>query len=534
MASALSQSEGKVVAFIDLGTYAVRLLLVRLNANQSFTVLSEVKESVRLGRDEFHDNKLQPEPMRQAAHVLARLAEMARSFGAEEIVAVATSATREAANQRDFVRRVREQAGVTLRVVSGKEEARLVYLGVSRGMNLAGKTGLFIDIGGGSTELAVGDEHTHAYLDSLKLGTIRLSQMFGLDEPTRPIAAGLYGQVCRYVRSASVRTLQHVRDFRFGMVVGSSGTLRNLARIAAEALHGAPAARDPGLTRSDLREVVRLLCAAPLPERRKLPGIAPERADILVGGAAIIDVLMEDLRIEQLVTSRRGLRDGLLVHYLAESEHADLVTGLATRRRSVLLLGRACGFDEQHAENVTHLALQLFDSAGRCGLHGFGERERELLEYAALLHDVGVFLSFVDHQAHSYYLIRHTDLLGFDQTEIAIIAALARYHRKGTPAAGDAELAELDKRGVEVVTRLFALLRLAESLERSHSGVVRRVRLQRVDSGTIALQVTAAGDCTLELWAVERHARAFSRAFELDLVINPPKAEPTPVAVAQS
>ena len=521
MAPALTETGGSVVAFLDVGTYSIRVLLVRFNPNQSYTILSELREPVRLGGGEFIRNELEPAAMDRAVLVCSRFAAMARKNGAQEIVAVATSATREAENQREFLQRLRDEAGLEVRVISGREEARLIYLGVSRGIHLDGKTGLFIDVGGGSTEISVGDERDFRYLDSLKLGTIRLAQMFQLDEPTKPISASHYGLVRNYVRGAAVRTTQQLKQHSFDVTIGMAGTVRNLAGIASQRA-GRPV--DDGeltLTRGELNEVAGLLRAAPLPERRKIPGLNPERADVIIAGAAILEVLMEELGIKHLTTSRFGLRDGLLANYLIRSrKHNDSVYELSARRRSVLLLGRRCGFDEKHANKVALLALSLFDSARQLDLHRFGDTERELLEYAALLHDIGVFLSFVNHQAHTYYLIRHADLIGFDQMEIATIAALARYHRKGRPRPEHAEFAELDKPSQTIVYQLSVLLRLAERLERSHHGVVQQVRFRRAGSDGVKLVVKADGDCSLELTAIEKDQKAFAKAFGCQLVVE--------------
>lgn len=520
MAPALAESRGSTVAFLDVGTYSVRLLLVRLNPNQSHTILSELKEPVRLGGKGFADNLLDSAAMDRAVVVCARFVGMARRNGAKEIVAVATSATREAENQREFLRRLRSEAGIEVRVISGREEARLIYLGVSRGLHLEGKTGLFIDLGGGSTEIAVGDERDFQYLDSLKLGTIRLTQMFQLDEPSRPIPASRYRRVCDYARSAAVRTIGQLKQHPFDMTIGTAGTVRNLAGMAAQRSGRSANGNGLPLTRSELGKIADQLRSVPLAERRKTPGLNPERADVIIAGTAILEVLMEELGIKQLITSRLGLQDGLLVNYLIRRrKRNDPLYDLTARRRSVLLLGRRCGFDEKHAHAVALLALSLFDSAKQLELHDYGEAERELLEYAALLHDIGVFLSFVNHQAHTYYLIRHADLIGFDQMEIAVIAALARYHRKGRPRAADAEFAELDKRGQGIVTRLSVLLRLAEHLERSHHGVIQQARFRRLTDGRVRLVVKADGDCALELSAAAKDPKAFARAFHRELVV---------------
>ena len=431
--SSMDVNSNKVIAFIDIGTNSLRLLLVRINPNQSYTVLSDQKEVVRLGEGEFVDQFLQTEAMQRATLVAQKFANMARSYRAQEIYAVATSATREAANQDEFLRLLKREAQLEIRVISGLEEARLIYLGVSSGVHLGDDHGLFIDIGGGSTEVIVGDQIQYTHLDSLKLGAIRLSSLFFLPDETDLVPPDRYALIQQYVRNATVRTVQRVNQIAVGNAYGSSGTIENLADIAAQQFFNRKRQRDDTFTHEQISQVAALLCSLPLDERRKIPGINPGRSDIIVGGAAILDTLMEDLKISALQVSARGLRDGLLVDYLARHNQAGLLEETSVRRRSVLQLGRACGIDETHARNVARLSLELFDSAQKINLHNLGDRERELLDYSALIHDVGSFLSYSNHQMHSYYLIRNADLLGFDQKEIAIMANAGRYHRKAMP-----------------------------------------------------------------------------------------------------
>src|SRR6266436_863595 len=214
-----------IVGFIDLGTNSVRLLLVRINANHSYTVLSEQKETVRLGEGEIRRNTLQPEAMRRAGLVCARFAEIARSRGAAEVLTVATSATREAENRAAFLRHLRRLARVDVRVISGKEEARLIYLGVSSGANIGGRQTLFIDVGGGSTEVIIGDQQQYRFLDSLKLGAIRLSGMYFRPGDSGPVSPSRYARIQRYIRTRSVRTLERLRQFTIELAIGSSGTV---------------------------------------------------------------------------------------------------------------------------------------------------------------------------------------------------------------------------------------------------------------------------------------------------------------------
>ena len=515
MPSPSGYPNGGVVAFIDIGTTSLRLLLVRINPNASFTILSDQKEMVRLGEGEFADQHLQPEAMGRAVLVAKRFADMARSYNAMEIITVATSATREAGNKDDFLRRLNRETMLDVRVVSGREEARLIYLGVVNSIHLADQQAVFIDIGGGSTEIIVGGQDQYHHLDSLKLGAIRLNGMFFLPDESGPIPRERYELIRQYVRNAAVRSVQRVQDSHPNLAFGSSGTIENLADIAALKFYKRRRQRDDVFTYEQLREVIALLCTLPLQERRRVPGINFSRADIIIAGAAIVDTLMAEMGIEELHISDRGLRDGLLIDYLSRGEHVDLLAGTSVRARSVLQLGRACGIDEAHAHHVAHLALELFDSSSAAGLHRFGQRERELLEHAAMLHDVGTFLSYSNHHQHSYYLIRNADLLGFDQGEIDILANAGLFHRKAMPSKKKhAEFAALDKHS-QLVVRLFALLlRIAESLDRSHSKVVQHVQLTPLKNDRFRLELQATGDCQLELWGVQTHTKAFQQVFK--------------------
>ena len=512
---------GRVVAFLDIGTNSVRLLLVRINANHSYATLTQQKEVVRLGEGEFVDQYLQPEAMDRAALVCRKFAELSRAYGAEEIIVITTSAVRDAKNQKDFLRRLRHEVDLDVRVISGKEEARLIYLGVSRGVHLGDKRAAFIDIGGGSTEIIAGDQRQYHYLGSVNLGAIRLTTLFFLPEEVGPVAAERYALLQRYVRNASVRTIQQMREQPIDVALGSSGTIENLTDIAARTLHNRARQRDDVLAYHDLKQVIELLCELPLEARRKVTGINPERADIIIAGAAILDTLMHDLGLAELrVIGERGLREGMLVDYLSRTGHAQMMRDMSVRERSVLQLGHTCGFDERHAKHITELTLELFDSAQKAGLHKLDGRARELLGYAAMLHDIGAFLSYNDHHLHTYYLIRNAELLGFDQSEIAIMATTALFHRKGLPKTKSPEFRALDKRARKVVPLLSVLLRLAEGLDRSHMGIINHAKLRAVNKSSAVLEICAAQDCELELWGVQDRLKAAEKIFERKMQVK--------------
>jgi exopolyphosphatase/guanosine-5'-triphosphate,3'-diphosphate pyrophosphatase len=509
------------VGFIDLGTNSVRLLLVRINPNHSYTVLSEQKETIRLGEGEFLHNRLQPDAMRRAALVCARFAEFARARGASDVVAVATSATREAENRAAFVRHLRNVAKIDVRVISGKEEARLIYLGVSSGFKLGNHQTLFIDVGGGSTEVIVGDQKEHTYLDSLKLGAIRLSGRYFRPGDTGPVSPERYSRIQRYVNTRTVRTLERLRNFKIEQTIASSGTAMNLAEIVMRREHKRGLAKGDVITRTQLRSAVQMLCDLPLERRREVPGINPDRADIIIAGAAILETLLQELDLPGFGISERGLREGLPIDYLSRAENAHLFEQTSFRERSVLELGRRCGFDEPHAQQVVRIAWELFDSAQIAGLHNLGDWERELLEYACLLHDIGTFVSYANHRAHSYYMIRNADLLGFDQTEISIIAAVTLFHHKALPRLKHREFAELDKRSRDVVRILCTFLRISESLDRTHLLAVSSARLRLGKKRRkVFLDITPARDWHLEHWEVRTHASAFEKVFGRKLAIH--------------
>ncbi len=532
----------RIFAAMDIGTNSVRLAVVEVQANGTWTTLASQKQVVRLGEGEFdraakdapgkvgeesgNGHSLTEAAIARGALVCARFAEVARGFGAEEIVALATAAVREADNGELFVQRVRELADLDVRVISGQEEARLIYLGCVSGIDLPPETNaLFMDIGGGSTELIVGDSAGYSFLDSLKMGAIRLTAE-GVVDASKPISPAAWAGLQRHVRSLLVPAVRAIRDAGFSAMYGSSGTAQNLAEIIAQSM-SAPvptSLRNYELFLSDIQAATRRLCSLTLEQRRRVPGINPERADIIIGGSAILQTVMETVGAGSIRISDRGLREGIIVDRLRRGDALGVpaqkaLTDDSARRRSIHQLMAATHVDETHAAHIVHLALTLFDQWKALGLHEY-DRARELLEYAALLHDAGFFVSHTDHQQHSYYLIRHSELLGFNDREIEIMANLALYHRKSVPRRKHAAFAKLDARTQRVIRVLSCALRFAEALDRSHLMLVKEVtneKLTRPDR--VRLTLYASADAQLEVWAAEAQAAAFEKTFDLPLEV---------------
>lgn len=495
---------GHVFAAIDIGTNSIRLAVVKVEDGHRMTTLSQHREVVRLGEGEFESDKMSPEAIDRGTLVCARFADVARGFGANEIVAFATSAVREAENRDEFIERVRQEADIEVRVISGVEEARLIWQGVSSGMDLAGRKALLIDIGGGSTEVVIGSAVSeYEMLESMKLGAIRLTNRF-LDSPD-PVSSHLFEQVQGYVRGVANPVTRKAQALGFELAMGSAGTANALGEVVARRTGETSSRGGYTMRYGDLKDAVAMLCKLPLEERRQVPGMDPQRSDIILGGAAILLTLMEMLEIDQLSTVDRGLRDGILLdHLLREDTILEEFKAVSVRRRSITQLARACNYEREHAEHTAFLALRLFDQLGELGAHTYGSTSRELLEYAAILHDIGTFLSHSNHQKHAYYMVRNSDLLGFDDTEIDVIANVALYHRKSVPKKKHANLADLSLIQRKRVSFLAAILRISEGLDRSHLGLVKDISV-RMNPNPERCEITLihTGNCTLEVWGVQ-------------------------------
>ena len=505
----------KVLAFIDIGTNSLRLMVVELHG-RSWSVLTQQKEAVRLGEGEFEDEpRLQPAAVERAVAVGARFAELARSYGASEIVSVATAAVREARNRDVFVRRLREAAGLDVHVVSGSEEARLIFLGVLSRVHAGEQRLLVVDIGGGSTELAVGWAGGAEAVESMRLGAISLTAA-GPDSGDGPVSGGDYRDLRRRAELALAPLARRLKGQPVDVAYGTSGSVVNLAAVAARTLHDETPGSEQPLTRADLRKVARDLRRLPLEERRAVPGLNPARADIVIAGAAILEIVMDALELRSITAlAACGLREGLLMDYLERHDH--LAAAGSVRERSVLRLAHVTGGDDAHSRHVAALAEQLFDSARSARIHRLDARPRELLRYAALLHDIGILLSYADHQRHTHYLIRNADLLGFDQEEIAVVAAAAFFHRKGLPRARHEVMRAVDPADRTTVRWLSLFLRLAEVLDRGHAGAVVHAALARGAPNEMTLTLRVQRDWRLEQWGLQNRAAALRKALRADL-----------------
>jgi exopolyphosphatase / guanosine-5'-triphosphate,3'-diphosphate pyrophosphatase len=513
----------ETLAAIDVGTNSFHLVVVRPLQNQKFTVLAKEKIVVRLGESPHQIRFLTEEAMQRGVEAMKLFALVAERMQAP-IRAVATSAVREATNADEFIERVREAAGVEIEVVSGFEEARLIYLGVLQALPVFNERIALFDIGGGSTEFLVGSEGRTLYANSFRIGAIRMTQRFFPDEQVTEEQVAR----CRlYLRGEIYHAAREIRDRQCARLIASSGTAQTVAAMALaargelvpEALNGVT------INRREVRQVVERIVAAPsFAQRGAIPGIDPRRADIIVAGAVTLETIMDACGFSEYTISSYALREGIILDTIQKNEGELSATPHLSdlRYETVMKIGRMYNFDEPHGRHVADLALAIYDSLAP--MHMLEDIDRELLEAASLLHDIGYYISHSSHHKHSMYLIRHSEALGFTQEELEVIANVARYHRKSHPKQRHPEFAVLSRRDQARVRTLASILRVADGLDRTHRHNVDVVETT-FDDGVICIRAICRNDCdpTFEFWSANRKKELMEEVFKRRVEIATPE-----------
>jgi exopolyphosphatase / guanosine-5'-triphosphate,3'-diphosphate pyrophosphatase len=490
------------IAAIDIGTNSLHVIVCRIRPDLSFEVIDRERDMIRLGTGGLGGGQLPESSLSAAMQTLSKFRRLAESHGVDEIIAAATSAVREAENGADFIANVHRDLGIRVKVISGTEEARLIHTAAAYAVDIGRRAAVVIDIGGGSAEITLGTASRIHLGRSFKLGVIRLADQFVKSDP---LSDGEERRLTRHILRETRGYLRQIRRRGFQRVIGTSGTIVSLGGLATDAPHPPEEVRNLRVSAKALHRLRRRLAGLTLDERLRLPGLDPRRADLIVPGAVLLDTLLAMLGAEELTLCDFALREGLVLDYIQKNaSHIQRVDRYPdVRRRSVVELAERCGYRATHAQQVARLALALFDATR--AEHQLGPREREWLEYAALLHDIGIHISYERHHRHSYYLIKHGDLRGFDPEEIEVIALIARYHRRAVPKKSHDGFGELSGVRRRTVSLLGAFVRLAEGLDRSHSQVVAALRAVRDDQGLL-VRLRPRGDAELELWAADRHA----------------------------
>jgi exopolyphosphatase/guanosine-5'-triphosphate,3'-diphosphate pyrophosphatase len=517
----------RLVASIDIGTNSIHLLIAAVDpVLRSFRVVLAEKSTTRLGERDPETGDLSAEAIERAFLALRHCRELAESHGVEQILTAATSAVREAPNGRVFVQALQEQLGLEVDLVSGPEEARLIYLGVLSGMAFGDRPHLILDIGGGSTELILADGRDARELTSTRLGAVRLQRDFVRQDPLPParlkfLRAFIQGSL----EPAVDRVRRHLRPGEAPVMVATSGTALTLAALAA-AEEERPPLRLQGyrLSRERIDQLVNRLAGMTLEQRRSLPAINERRAEIIVPGALVLQMAMAMLQVPELVISERALREGLIVDWMLRH---DLIVDRfsfqsSIRQRTVQDLAQRYGVDRIRAERVAEHALQLYDQT-RGLVHQDRGEGRQLLWAAAMLHACGQHINIGAYHKHSWYLIRHGELLGYSETEQLMVAAIARYHRRSLPKKRhEAWLLVPGREQRRTVNAMALLLRLAAALDRRPTPAVASLSVQR-GTGELRIALTAERadqDLSLERWSLQGCAEPLAEASGVRLLVE--------------
>lgn len=492
------------IAAVDIGTNSIHMIVAEMR-KRGYRVVDREKEMVQLGLGSLDGAPLNDDAIDRAVSALKRMSEVARGWDVDEIIAVATSAVREAPNRREFIRRVRDEAGMRVRVISGEEEADYIYRAVRTAVDLDGSTALCVDIGGGSVEFIVGTASEIYFTASEPLGALRLAQRFRLED--RPAPSDI--EACRLFTAQHLKRLQkRIRPIGVDCGIGTSGTIQALAGLTAPGDQTASSALR-AVKREALDEIVSALANASASERVEKFNLDEKRARNIVAGALVLHELMSILGLPSVLACPVAIREGILENRLSE-KRAVPERASSVRRKSALALADRSSCDRRHAQHVARLARRIFNQTR--DLHRLGENSGELLEHAAILHESGMHVSDRAYHKHTYYLIRHADLRGFTEEQLVIVANVARYHRKAAPADDHQNLSELSEDQRDEVEKLSAILRIAEGLDRSHRQSVRDVAVRC--NGQVRFLVRARSDAAMEIASAAKRAKYFASLFE--------------------
>lgn len=497
-------------AAIDVGSNAIRLLVAEFVDRTTYRVLENVREPVRLGHGVFLTGKLVPDVVREAVRTLASFRSKLQEQGVEVYRAVATSAVRESSNGEEFLSRVRREAGLRLESINGSEEGRLIYRAVRERVDMSAGQWLLADLGGGSIEVSLVDASGILWNESHTMGAVRLLEELAgsAEDPGR-----LQRLITEYVDT--LRISSAIQAEPLAGYIATGGNIETLAQMGLAQPGAEGVARLP---LKSLEALTQQLARLSYRERVEGLGLREDRADVVFPAAMIYAKLARLVQADEILVPCVGVKEGVLL---------DLVDGLADGRganerdeaqveQAALALGRKYRFDEAHARHVARLSLTLFDQL--TAVHRLGAGERKVLHAAALLHDIGGFVSTSGHHKHSLYLLSHSNLAGFGRRELAVAANVARYHRRSAPKAQHEAYAALDRTEKNAVVRLSSLLRLADAMDREHRQKVYSVKAE-VKDGLLKLRLEGQGDLLLEGWSLKKKGDLLKKAFGLALEV---------------
>ena len=502
------------LAAIDIGTNSIRCIVVEVDQQGRYMILDDEKATVRLGENLAECGTISAAAFARAVDAMSRIHKLITGLKVRDVEAVATSAVRSSSNGVELIEVLIRELGHEIRIISGAEEADLVALSARHNFDMSGKRYVIIDIGGGSVEImsAVANHVESSF--SLELGAVRMTDRFLKSDPVRDSEVE---ELRRHVRKELKKTFPEDRP-AVPIFIGSGGTITTLASMAMNMRKQAySSSHGFEVLRSEVVHLLAMLVRKDIKALRAVPGLNPDRADIIVAGLVVIDELLKFFDANMMLVNERGIREGLVIQCMKRLNLLPDSSAQRNWKESVLEFARSCHFDEPHSRHVAKTALSILDAVSK--EYGLKKAERRMLEAAALLHDVGYFISYNSHHKHSHHLIRHADLFGFSAHEREMIALIARYHRKSLPKKKHYEFERLEEKDQLIVSRLGGILRLADGLDRRRSGLVDVVALGH--TGTVfTLKLLGTEDISVEIFGGNAKKDLFEKSFAGQVVFE--------------
>ncbi len=499
------------IASIDTGSNGIRFEAAEFSGPDQWQSLASERQPVRLGKSVFISGLMESRAMDAAVAAFKTFARQMKELRIGHYRAVATSAVRESANGEQFARRIREETGISLHIITGSEEARYAHRAVRHSLALGNGKWLMADLGGGSLEVSLIDDSGILWSESHAMGAIRLAESLTGIKDDRNLFQRL---LTEYVSTLRIPHAQYFSSING--LIATGGNIEALVKLGGSTRNKDGVAT---LSTAKLSSLVMRISRLTYRQRVQKLGLNADRADVIVPAAMVFLRLAEMANVGAFIVPFVGLKEGIMLDLMDEIVGKEDHALQMDRKISAgaLAVGRRYQFDEQHSMHVSKIALSLFDQLRE--VHGLGPELRPLLLVAAILHDIGMFVSREKHHKHSHYLIRNSDIPGFAVRQLHLAADIARYHRKSEPALRHESFAALSKADRRIVEALTAILRLADALDREHLQNVTSVKVT-IDPRTIVLRPTGKGDLLLEQWALRNRSKLFSRLFNRGVKIR--------------
>jgi len=499
------------LAAIDVGSNAIRIAIASADDKGRLNLIQTAREPVRLGADVFASRVISNARLVQAMDAFLKFRKLINKNNVKSVIAVGTSAVREAINRDYFINQIAKASEITIEPIRGEEEARLVHLAVTSRVKLKRKIALVVDIGGGSVETTLATRRRVIVSASFAIGTVRLLQMLEQKKHGNRVFHRL---VDAYLKVTDARLQEEIGGRKLGFCVATGGNVEALGDLRVQLCKGED---NTSITVEELNSILARLESRSYEDRIREFSLRPDRADVIIPSAIVLQNIAEQAGVDRILIPRVGVKDGLLIDMASKLRKPEESLSHAQVISSAKLIGRKYDYNAQHSMTVARFALELFDATRR--LHKLGAKERTLLEVAGLLHDVGYYVDMTDHHKHSHYLIKASPLIGLNDSQREIVANVARYHSRASPKPSHKEYQELSQEQRRIVNWLAPLLRLAEALDREHAGKVKRVGVSLAKK-KLTLRLRGRGELLLERWALTRNLQWFEAIYKRRVVID--------------